>query len=67
MLSGDRDRDRWRSADVDGAVIAASELHSVSGDTLTLTSAESGGGHRDIQVMVGSRPIVADLQAALPL
>jgi hypothetical protein len=49
-----------------GAAIAVLELHSVPGDTLTLTSAESGGVRRNIQVTVGSRPIMADLQAAPP-
>lgn len=47
-------------------VIAYLEPSSVSGDTVTLTSAESGGAHRDIRVTLGSRTSVADLETAPP-
>ena len=43
-------------------VIAYLELNTSPGDTVTLTIAEAGGAPRDIQVTLGSRPTVTDLE-----
>ena len=47
-------------------VIAYLELNTSPGDTVTLTIAGADGARRDVQVTLGSRPRVADLETAPP-